>query len=86
MGLFLMEAVSYHLRNSSHRPTWGVFDPTRFAPEPSWQPFSLEVEEAVPTIQRYYKESRVSLSPGAEVEEENSSSAPVALDLSTPRL
>lgn len=57
-----------------HRFAGGVFDPTRFVPEPSWQPFFplwLGLQ-----MHMHYNESRHY--PGAEVEEE-SCSAPVAL-------
>ena len=60
----------------------GSFDPIRFVWEQSWQPF-LMGSGGYKAIQMHYNESRGY--PGAEVEEESTCSAPVALDLLGPR-
>lgn len=70
-GWFLMEAVSNHLGDSSHRLRGGVFGPLRFVPELSWQPFFI-LAGAVLAMQMHYNESWGY--PGAEAEEESACS------------
>lgn len=61
-----------------------IFDPTRFRPEPSWQPFSgVKERGVVPTMQMHYNESKGYSQ--ADVVEGSACSSPVALDLSTLR-
>ena len=73
-----MEAASYHLGDSSPRLGGGVFEPTRFVLELSWQSFSMGTGGS-PCNVNAYNESRGYR--GAEVREESTCFATVALDL-----
>ena len=82
MGWSLREAVSNHLGDSPYRLGGGVFDPTRFIPEPSWQP-SSRGGRSRRGWHPQYKCIIMSLGVTLETEvvEESVCSSPVALDL-----
>ena len=75
VGWSLIETASNHLGNCPHRLGGGVFDLTRFATQPSWQPFLLVGD--ISTMQMNYESEGF---PAAEEEGDSACSQPLALD------